>query len=167
MSLVPVGPNTPQSVGKQVLQQLLNQESGTQEASGLNGLLGDLMTLSPAAQQLQQVPAAVTAAMSDILSGQKDVQGDLAKLKTYFEQNPNQLTSLISSLQGAQGTYGPSGSNGANQAWLAALANGQTTGAGSANALSVLMGTGQQDSIFTFLGDSGSGADSGSVSLFG
>lgn len=169
MSLVPIGASltqTSQSAGTQLLQQLLSQGNGTQDTTNLSGLLGDLMTLSPAAQQLQKAPSAVVEAMSDIFSGQKDVQGDLAKLKAYFQENPQQLSTLLSNLQGSQGTYGPTGATG-NQALLTALMNGQNSGSGAMNPVSLLMGLGNQDSLFTFMGDAGSGSGGGSLSLLG
>jgi hypothetical protein len=170
MSVVPISSSTAQSsqsIGTQILQQLLSQGSGTQDTSGLAGLFGDMMTLSPAAQQLQQAPSAVTQAMGDLFSGQKDVQGDLAKLKSYFGENPQSLANVLSSLQGTQGTYSSSGTTGGNQALLAALLNGQTSGSNSVNPVSLLMGMSNQDSLFTFMGDAGSGSSSSSLSLLG
>ena len=108
------------------------------------------MSLSPAAQALTQVPSSVTQAMNDILSGQKDVQGDLSQLRSYFQKNPQDLASILGSLQGGAGTYSPAGalkSAGALESALTAAQN--------------------QDSAVGPVGDAGPGADPASFSLFG
>ena len=170
MSVVPVSTSTSQSsqtIGTQILQQLLSQGTSTQDTSGLSGILGDLMTLSPAAQQLQQAPNEVTQAMGDLFSGQTDVQGDLATLKTYFQQNPESLTSMLSSLQGTSGTYGTAtGGSSSTQALLAALLNGQSSSS-SLNPVSLLLSATTQDSLFSVLNDSSSSASTNPISLFG
>ena len=98
MSVTSVGSNQSQSIGSQLLQQLMANSSTSQSTT--TGSLEDLLSLSPAAQQLAQAPSAVVNAMGDLLSGQKDVQGDLSQLKSFFQQNPQNLASLLSSLQG-------------------------------------------------------------------
>ena len=62
MSLTPVPSNQTQAIGSALLQQLAAGLSTSQSSSGESGLLGDLLTLSPTAQQLTQAPAAVTQA---------------------------------------------------------------------------------------------------------
>jgi hypothetical protein len=166
MSVTPVGSNQSQSIGSMLLQQLMASGTNSQGTTGTSGALGDLLTLSPAAQQLTQAPAAVTQAMSDLFSGQKDVQGDLAQLKSFFSQNPQQLASVLSSLQGGAGAYGLSNSLGSNSALLTALMNGQSNASNPAALLS-LLGSQGQDSLFSFIGNSGGGSGSSSTSIFG
>jgi hypothetical protein len=57
------------------------------------------------------VPAAVTQALGNLLSGndKANPQSDLSTLQSYFKQNPDQLTSLLGSLQ-SSGTYSANGS---------------------------------------------------------
>jgi len=167
MSINSVGSDQSQSIGSLLLQQLNAVGTGTQDANGLSSALGDLLTLSPAAQQLTKAPEAVTQAMTDLFSGQKDVSGDLAQLKTYFEQNPQSLSGVLSSLQGGNPTYGAAGGLGSNAALLTALMNGQSNGTNAGALQNFFNGTQNQDSLFTFLGDSNSGSDSSSLSIFG
>lgn len=162
MSLTPVSSDQSQSIGTLLLQQLnAMNASSTQNASGLAGLLGDLMTLSPEAQQLTKAPEEVTKALSDLLTTQKDVSGDIEKLKTYFKQNPKSLATVLGSLQGGSATYGASG---ANSALLTALMNSQSKNSNPAALLSLLQGS-KSPTLFDALGDS-SGSDS-SLAIFG
>lgn len=166
MSLSPVSSDNSQSIGSLLLQQLNAASAGTtQDSSGLSGVLGDLLTISPTAQQLTQAPSAVTQALSDILSGQKDVAGDLSQLKAYFQKNPQSLAGVLSSLQGTS-TYGTGGST-ASSALLTALMNHQSNNSNPASLLALLNGNTSQDSLFSMLGDSGSGADGSALSMFG
>ncbi|HJW72175.1 MAG TPA: hypothetical protein VJ486_04910 [Geothrix sp.] len=170
MSVLPIGTSTSQtsqSLASQLVQDLLHPGTSAQDISSGSSLSGDLMTLSPAAQQLQQAPSAVVEAMSDIFSGQKDVPGDLAKLKAYFRENPQKLTTLLENLRGSLGTYSPSGTADSKQAMLAALLNGQNNGSGAVNPVSLLMGLSSQDTLFTFMGGSGTGSTNGPVSILG
>jgi hypothetical protein len=168
LSVTPVGSNQIQNAASQLLQQLMaSNPTGLQEAaSGTSALQGDQLTLSAAAQQLTQAPAAVTQAMGDLLSGQGQVGSDLAQLKSYFQQHPQSLATVLSSLQGGAGAYGVSSSLGSNSALLTALMNQQSNASNPA-ALLGLLGNQGQTSLFSFLGDSGSGSSSGSNSLFG
>ena len=167
MSLTPVPSNQTQAIGSALLQQLAAGLSTSQSSSGESGLLGDLLTLSPTAQKLTQAPAAVTQAMGDLLSGHKDVQGDLAQLQSYFQQNPQNLTSLLSDLQGGAGTYGASSSKDSASTLLTALLNGQSNASDPSALLGLLSGTQGQNTLFDYLGNSGAGSTSNSVSLFG
>jgi hypothetical protein len=167
VSINSVGSDQSQSIGSLLLQQLNASNGSAQDANGLSNALGDLLTLSPAAQQLTKAPDAVTQAMADLFSGQKDVSGDLAQLKAYFQQNPQSLTSVLSSLQGGTATYGASGGQGSNAALLTALMNGQSKNTDAASLLSLLNGGQNQDSLFSFMGDSSSGSDGSSLSIFG
>jgi hypothetical protein len=153
LSVTPVGSNPLQNTGSLLLQQLTaaNGASG-QNASSSSGVMEDLLTLSSAAQQLAQAPAAVTQAMTDLLSGQKDVQGDLAQLQTFFQKNPQSLASVLGSLQGGAGAYGVSNSLGSNSELLTALMNGQSNASNPANLLSLLGGQGK-DSLFSWIGE--------------
>lgn len=164
MSINPVGSDQSQSIGSLLLQQLNATSTNAQAANGLSGVLGDLLSLSPAAQQLTKAPEAVTKAMTDLLSTQKDVAGDLAQLKTYFEQNPQSLAGVLSSLHGGNTTYGAAGL-GSNAALLTALLNGQS-GTNSTELLNLLNGSQSQDTLFSFMGDS-TGDESSSLSMFG
>ena len=49
MSLPSVGSNQARTIGSTLLQQLAAEESSSQSTSGDSGILGDLMSLSPAA----------------------------------------------------------------------------------------------------------------------
>jgi hypothetical protein len=167
MSIPTIGSNQTQTLGTALLQQLAAEESGAQGTSGNSGLLGDLMTLSPAAQQLTQAPDAVTQAMGDLFSGKKDVQGDLALLQSYFQQNPKNLTSLLSSLQEGTGTYSPSSSTGSTSALLTALMNGQSNASDPSALLGLLSGNQGQNTLFNYLGDSSGGSDSSALSILG
>jgi len=167
MSLPSVGSNQTQTIGNALLQQLTADSSSSQGTSGNSGLLGDLLTLSPAAQQLTQAPAAVTQAMGDLFSGQKDAQGDLAQLQSYFQQNPLSLAGLLSSLQGDAGTYGASSSTGSTSALLTVLMNGQSNASDPSALLGLLSGKQGQSTLFDYLGTSSGGSGSGALSIFG
>ena len=167
MSLPSVGSNQAQTIGSTLLQQLAAEESSSQGTSGDSGLLGDLMSLSPAAQQLTKAPDAVTQAMGDLFSGKKDVQGDLAQLQSYFQQNPQSLASLLSSLQGSAGTYSASNSTNSNSALLTALMNGQSNSSDPSALLGLLSGNQGQNTLFNYLGDSSGGSGSSAPSIFG
>ena len=67
MTIGSVGSTSIQTLRNQLLQQLNTTGSGSQDLTGSASPMGDLLTLSPAAQQLAQAPAAVTQAMTDIL----------------------------------------------------------------------------------------------------
>jgi hypothetical protein len=167
VSIPTVGSNQTQTIGSTLLQQLAAEESNSQGTNGDSGILGDLMSLSPAAQQLTQAPDAVTQAMGDLFSGKKDVQGDLALLQSYFQQNPQNLTSLLSSLQEGTGTYSPSSSTGSTSALLTALMNGQSNASDPSALLGLLSGNQGQNTLFNYMGDSSGGSDSGAPSIFG
>jgi lipopolysaccharide biosynthesis regulator YciM len=167
VSIPTVGSNQTQTIGSTLLQQLMAEESSSQGTSGDSGVLGDLMSLSPAAQQLTQAPDAVTQAMGDLFSGKKDVQGDLALLQSYFQQNPQNLASLLSSLQGGAGTYSASNSTNSNSALLTALMNGQSNASNPSALLGLLSGNQGQNTLFNYLGDSSAGSDSSALSILG
>jgi len=167
VSISTIGSNQTQTISSALLQQLAAEESSSQGTSGNSGLLGDLLTLSPAAQQLTQAPDAVTQAMGDLFSGKKDVQGDLALLQNYFQQNPKSLASLLSSLQGGAGTYSASNSTNSNSALLTALMNGQSNASNPSALLGLLSGNQGQNTLFNYLGDSSGGSDSSALSILG
>jgi len=114
---------------------------------------GDLLTVSPAAQQLAKAPEAVTKALTDLLSEQKDIAGDLAQLKAYFKQNPQKLASVLGRLQGGAPTYGLEGSLEARSTLLTALMNGQSNQSNPASLLKLLKGPSPQASLFALLDD--------------
>jgi len=163
MSLTPVSSDQSQSVGSLLLQQLNAFTSSGTAGGGSAGALGDLLTLSTAAQQLTKAPEEVTKALSDLLTGQKDTTGDLAQLKAYFQKNPQSLAQVLSSLQGGTATYGTSGSSAARSALLTAMMNGQSNSSDPSALLKLLGGGSTQESVFSYMGDS----DSGALSLFG
>jgi hypothetical protein len=177
MSIIPVASSqvasTPaastsiQTLRDQLLQQLNATGSGSQDLSGGSSPLGDLLTLSPAAQQLTQAPAAVTQAMTDILSGKKVAQGDLTQLQTFLQNNPQSLSSLISSAQAGKSTYGVSSSSGAASNLLMALMNQQSSASNPADLLSLLGSSQSQDPLLTSLSDSGSSSGGTLSALFG
>jgi len=157
MDITSLSSGTSQTIGTQLLQQLSAMGIGTQDTSSLATLLGDNLTLSPAAKQLAKAPTAVTQAMTDLLSTQKDVSGDLAQLKTWFQQNPNSLAGIVSSLQSGASTYSASAALGSNSTLVASLLSGRNSGAMTGNLLHLLLGTsGSQDPLLASLGDSSS-----------
>ena len=162
MSIASVGSNPSQTIGSLLLQQLVANGASSQGTSDVTGLLGDLLTLSPEAQHLAQAPAAVTQALQDLLSGQKDVQGDLAQLKSYFQEHPQSLAALLNGL-GASST---ANSTDANSLLQTAFLNGQSNASNPATLLK-LLGNQGQDSLFASLGDSGSGSDASPLSILG
>ena len=166
MTISSIGSNGSQNIGSLLLQELNANGANSQNATDSSSLLEDLMTLSPAAQQLTKAPDAVTQALSDLFSGQKDPNGDLAQLKSYFQQHPQSLASVLSSLQGTGTTYGVSNSLGSNGALLTALMNKQSSNSDPSALLSLLNGNQTQDSLFSTL-DSSGGSDGSSLSIFG
>ncbi|MBP1626553.1 MAG: hypothetical protein H6Q00_1028 [Holophagaceae bacterium] len=153
MSVSSVDSSSSQSIGNLLLQQLLAEGTSSQSSSSLSSLLDDLVSISSTGKQLSQAPEAVTKAMSDLLSSQKDVEGDLTQLKNYFKQNPERLASVLSTLQSGTITYSASG-----------LLNSSSD---KSALLSALLGAQSQGSLFSFLGDSGSGASNSTLSLLG
>jgi hypothetical protein len=167
MSVTAVSSDQTQTLSSLLLQQVMANGSGSQDTSGATGALGDLLTLSPGAQQLAQAPDAVVQAMQDLFSGQKDTQGDLAQLKGYFQKHPQSLVSLLGSLQGSIGTYSTSSSSSSKSALLTALMNGQSNGSDPSALLSLLSGSQGQGNLFDFMGNSGSGSNGSALSIFG
>jgi hypothetical protein len=166
MTITSIGSNGSQNIGTLLLQELNANAANSASSTGSSSLLGDLMTLSPAAQQLASAPDAVTQAMNDLLSGQKDTNGDIAQLKSYFQQHPQGLASVLSSLNGTTATYDTSSSTGSTGALLTALMNKQSSNSDPSALLSLLTGAQNQTSLLSFLGSS-SGSDSSSLSIFG
>jgi hypothetical protein len=152
MTIGSVGSTSIQTLRNQLLQQLNATGSGSQEAAGSASPLGDLLTWSPAAQQLAQAPAAVTQAMTDILAGKQAAQEDLAQLKTFLQNNPQSLDSLLSSVQGSLGSHGA-----ASDTLLAAFMNQQSNASNPAALLRLLGSDQSQDPLQASFGDSGSG----------
>ncbi|MDR3683149.1 MAG: hypothetical protein P4L11_05420 [Geothrix sp.] len=167
MSVSSVPSNQAQAIGSALLQQLAADSSGSQGSSSPSGLLGDLLTLSPAAQQLTKAPAAVTQAMSDLFSAQKDVPGDLAQLQSYFQQHPQNLASLLNNLQGGTATYSASSSTGSTSALLTALMNGQSNASDPSALLGLLSGSQGQTTLFDYLGNSNGGSGGSALSAIG
>ena len=150
MSVNLIGTNSSQSIAS-VPPQLARPGGGAAQAGGKSpSQVADALKLSPAAQALTQVPSSVSQAMTDILSGQKDVQGDLTQLRSYFQQNPQNLASILGGLQGGPGTYSPSGAVKSNGALESALLGGQG-----------------QEALPGTPGDGGNGIDVSTFSLFG
>jgi hypothetical protein len=156
-----------QTLRDQLLQQLSTTGSGSQDASSGSSPLGDLLTLSPAAQQLTQAPTAVVQAMTDILSGKKVAQGDLGQLQAFLQNNPQSLSSLISGIQASKSTYGAASASGASDTLLTALMNQQSNASNPGDLLSLLGNNQTQDPLFASLGDSGNGSSGTLSSLFG
>jgi len=169
MSVLSVGstPSQSPSLGSLLLQQLNALNQSSQDTSTQTGTTGDVLTVSSAAKQLAKIPDAVTKAMTDLLSGQKDTSGDLAQLKAYFKQNPQSLAGVLSRLQGGTTSYGLDGSLDSRSALMTALMNGQSNQSNPASLLSLLNGNSGQDSLFALLGDSGSGSGDSAGSLLG
>lgn len=152
MTISSVGSNSPQSIASQLLQQLNATGPTSQTTGGLMDLLGDQVTLSPAAQQLSQAPAAVTKALSDLLSGKKAASGDLAQLQSYLKANPGNLSSLLSGAQGSSTAYGIDGASGSTDALVTALMNHQSNFSNPGSLLGLLGGGQNPDPLLTSLG---------------
>jgi hypothetical protein len=165
MSVTSIGSSDSQSIGSLVLQSLLSSNSNSADSNGLSGILGDLMSLSPASTQLAKAPAEVTQAMNDLFSSQADVPGDLTKLKSYFQDNPQTLASVLGTLQGKGTTYSPSGALGSNPALLSALAKAQAGGTDTSGLVQYLMGGASSDPLLASLCDASD--SSGTMSMFG
>jgi hypothetical protein len=160
MTIGSVGSTNIQTLRNQLLQQLNATGAGSQDLTGSASLLGDQLTLSPAAQQLAQAPAAVTQAMTDILAGKKAAEGDLAQLKTFLQNNPQSLDGLLSSVQGStQGT--------ASDTLLTAFMNQQSNASNPSSLLRLLGSNQTQDPLLASLGDSGNGSTGTLSALFG
>jgi hypothetical protein len=153
MSVNSVDSNSSQGVGNLLLQELLAEENTSTDSTGLSSTLDDLVSISSTGQSLSQAPDAVVNAMSDLFSAQKDVQGDLSQLKSYFKGDPNSLASLLSALKNGSSTYDALGN-------LSSSSDKNTL-------LSALLGSQNQGSLFNYLGEADSGSSSSSLSLFG
>lgn len=163
MSVSTIQSSDSQNIGSLVLQSLLGSSSSSTDSNGLSGILGDLMTLSPASQQLAQAPAAVTSAMTDLFSTQNNVSGDLSALTAYFKQNPSSLTNVMAALQGGSSTYSASGTLTASTL-ATALAQAKASG-GDTTALVTAMLGGQSTDLFSAM--SSSANSSSALSLLG
>jgi hypothetical protein len=127
------GTSSTANIASTILQQLLSGSDAQATAALPPALLEDVLKSTASAQtdtsssSQSQVPAAVTQAMGDLLSGSdpSGVQNDLATLQSYFKQNPAALTSLMASLTSSTGTYD---------------ANGSTTGAAAPAAVTQALG---------------------------
>lgn len=160
MTIGSVGSTSLQTLRNQLLQQLNATGSGASDLTGSASPLGDLLTLSPAAQQLAQAPAAVTQAMTDILAGKKVAPENLAQLKTFLQNNPQSLDGLLSSVQGnTQGT--------ASATLLTAFMNQQSNASNPAALLRLLGSDQNQDPLLASLNDVGSGNTGTLSALFG
>ena len=162
MTIGSVGSTSIQTLRNQLLQQLNATGSASPDLTGSSSPLGDLLTLSPAARQLAQAPAAVTQAMTDILAGKSPAQEDLAQLKTFLQNNPQSLDGLLNSVQGSLSTHGA-----ASDTLLTAFMN-QQSHASNPGALLGLLGNNQnQDPLLAGLDDSGSNSGGTLSALFG
>ena len=162
MTIGSVGSTSIQTLRNQLLQQLNATGSGSQDLTGSASPLGDLLTLSPAAQQLAQAPAAVTQAMTDILAGKKAAPEDLAQLKTFLQNNPQSLDGLLSSVQGSLSTQGA-----ASDTLVTALLNQQSNASNPGSLLRLLGSNQAQDPLLAALGDAGNGSTGTLSALFG
>lgn len=153
MSVNSVDYTSSQSIGSLVLQQLMGEESASESSSNLSGILDDLVSISSTGQKLSQAPDAVVQAMADLFSGQEDVQGDISLLKSYFQENPDGLANVLTTMENGTSTYdalGKLSSSSDNSALLKAL-----------------LGSQSQNSLLDYLGDSASGSSSSGFSLLG
>ena len=168
MSVTAVDANGTKSIGSLAMQVLQGLSSNTQPASETSSSYGDLMTISSAAHQLTQAPAALTQALKNLLSGKQPAQSDIDQLQSYLEQNPQGLASILSSLQGGNSaTYSSSNSNGVNGALLATLMQGQGNNPHAGELLTLFSNSQGQDSLFGALDNSGAGAYGSSLTLLG
>jgi len=166
MSVIGVGTNTSQSLGAEILQALTagSNNNGQSTGSG-SGLASDLLTVSTASQSLAQAPAAVSQAMTDLMTTQASVSSDLAQLKSYFASDPQALASLMATLQGGASTYSASGSVPSTASLAASLQSGQMSGA---QVVALLQSQTQDPLLASLNGSATSGTSSSSVvSMFG
>ena len=149
-----------------LLQQLTSPGTSSKSTNSFSNLMEDLVTLSPAAQQMLQAPTAVVKAMGDLFAEQKDTPGDLLQLKTYFQQNPQSLANVLSSLEGGTLTYSNSGTLSSSGDLLTYLMNNKSSVSQPGSLINMLLGTTVQDSLFSSLVNSGNTSNSGSFSFF-
>ena len=139
MSVPPLGSDSIQSAGAQILQQLLAKDSGSQSIPALSAGLGDGFDLSPAALQLTQ-PS---------------------------NGGPQGLADLLAELQGGAATYTQAGNVGSNQALITALMKSKNNLSETRALLNALTATLGQDPLLASLGSSEDNPGAGSLSLFG
>ena len=167
MSINAVNSNNSQTIGSLAMQLLEGNAANTQ-TNGLTSSPSDLLTLSSAAQQLNQAPAAVTQALSDLLSGQKDITGDVAQVKSYFQANPQSLATVMNSLKGsAPAAYSAANSSAVTTASLSALMKGQQHNPNTSALMGLLSGTQSQDPLFGSTDSTSSSSGNSSLTLFG
>lgn len=170
MSVTGTAATSTQNLSSMILQQLLSG-SNAQATSGLPAsVLQEVLSSTGATPQsaaaTPQVPAAITQALGDLLSG-NDPSGsaaDLSQLQSYFKQNPGSLTSVLNSLQGGAGTYSANGTvSSASSSLLSALglsASGSSSSSSSTSSsslISELLAGQSQDPLLASLGSSSSG----------
>jgi hypothetical protein len=123
MSIAAVGSSGSQTIASLLLQELNASGASAQKVAPGSNLLEDLLTLSPAAQQLAKSPDTLAQAMQELLAGQKDPnnalltalmnqqssQSDPSALLTLFKGTRTQ-DSLFATLGSSDGTDGGSGS---------------------------------------------------------
>ena len=127
-----------QNISSTLLQQLLSGSNAQATSSLSPTVLKAVLASASSETQSAQAPDAVTQALGDLLSGNNaaGAQGDLSQLQSYFKQNPDKLTSLLSSLQNT-GTYSASGTvSSASTSLLAAL--GLDTSGNSSSSSSII-----------------------------
>jgi hypothetical protein len=178
MSVTATAAASSQNITSTILQQLLSG-SNAQATSGLSPtVLETLLNSASGSQQsaqttTTQVPAAITQALGNLLSGNdpSSAATDLSQLQSYFQQNPGSLTSLMSSLQAGAGTYSADGTVSSASSLLSALglnSSGASTDTSSTSSTSSLISqllAGQSsDPLLASL--SGSSASSG-ISMLG
>lgn len=163
MTVSNVSSSDSQSIGSLVLQSLMGGSASSTDSNGLSGLLGDLVSLSPASQQLAKAPADVTSAMNDLFSTQNNVSGDLSALTAYFKENPSSLTKVMGALQGSSSTYDASGAL-SSSALVSALVKAQANGSDTTGLLNAVLG-GQTSNLFDVM--SSSSSTSSALSLLG
>jgi hypothetical protein len=95
MSVTSVGSHVSQNPGSLLLQQLVAQGARPQGPSGSQGVLEDLLALSPAAQQLTQAPGTMNQTLSAdsknllltaLLNGESNASNPAALLSLYGSQ---------------------------------------------------------------------------------
>lgn len=121
MSIASIGSSGSQNIGSLLLQALNANGASTQKSPDGSSLVDDLLTLSPAAQQLAKAPDTLAQAMKELFSDQKDPnsalltalmnhqssQSDPSALLTLFKETRTQ-DSLFATLGSSDETNGGS-----------------------------------------------------------
>lgn len=150
-----------------ILQQLL-AGSNAPSTSGLSPTVLKQVLDQAGESRSAQAPVDITQALGNLLSGNGPAAPeDLAKVQGYFKAHPDNLGSLLSSLQGGAGTYGADGTLQSGNSLLTALGLGSSASPATPSSLiNLLLGGQSQDPLLASLG-AGGGAGASRFSMLG